>query len=364
MSKEESLRDRIVELEKELAIRTAHLDLSTDGYFDWDLRSPDFEYLSPKFWKTFGYNPDEKKHSPQEWRRIVHPDDLALATKAFEEHISTGKEYNITIRYRHSEGHWEWVICRGQAIFDDQGNLERFVGAHQSITKLKQAQEDLEEFAYHAAHDLQEPLRKISAFGERLQKHSEGLPDRAKMYLDRMMGASQRMSVLIDDLLKYARITRENDEMGDVDTETVIRDLLDDFELKLESAGATVTLEGLEPILGHGVHMRQLFSNLIGNAIKFRSPNRPLEIEIEGHRLGPLLEITVSDNGIGFENQYKDRIFKIFHRLHGREEYPGTGVGLALCRRIVEKMGGSISAEGDPGEGSIFTIALPRAPKI
>jgi PAS domain S-box-containing protein len=361
---EEDLKARIAELERELEIRTSHLDLATDGYFDWDLRRPDYEYLSPKFWTNFGYDPATKEHSPNSWKDIIHPDDAEMAIEAFNQHLGSGDEYLLEVRYRHIEGHWEWVVCRGQVILGEDGAPERFVGTHQSITKLKQAQEDLEQFAYHAAHDLQEPLRKISAFGERIQRHSEDLPDRAQMYLERMMGASQRMSVLIDDLLKYARITREDDEPIEVDVENVIRDLLDDFELKLEGAGATISLEGLEPVMGHRVHMRQLFANLISNSIKFRDKNRKLEIEIEGQRLGPMLEITVSDNGIGFEEQYKDRIFKIFHRLHGREEYAGTGIGLALCRRIVEKAGGSLSAEGDPGVGATFTILLPRAPHV
>ena len=360
----ERLRQRVAELEHELEVKTKHLDLATDGYFDWDLVNPDREYMSPKFWTNFGYDPDLKKHDPAEWQDIIHPEDKQTAIAAFEAHVQRGEEYHLTVRYRHAKGHWEHVICRGQVMPGPDGAPQRFVGTHQSITDLKRAQAALEQFAFHAAHDMQEPLRKISVFGDRLQKFEEDLPERGQKYLDRMLDATLRMSKLIYDLLKYARVNRGKPATESVDLNEVFNEVLDDYSTRLSECGGEVTLKELGHVEADWTQVRQLFQNLISNAIKFRRKDVPLEITVRAHQARGMLEVSVRDNGIGFEEKYKNKIFQVFQRLHGRSEYPGTGIGLAVCARIAESHGGTLDAHSEFGEGSVFVVTLPVAEKL
>jgi len=243
-------------------------------------------------------------------------------------------------------------------------DFERIYAIARDNTELKRAREALEQFAFHAAHDMQEPLRKISAFGERLQRYEEELPERGRMYLGRMLDASRRMANLIDDLLKYARVSREGTDMELVDLNEVFQEIMDDYANRLVEAGAEVTLQDLEPVLGDWTQLRQLFQNLVSNAIKFRRKSVPLQVTVRGRRLEGRLEVTVTDNGIGFEEKYREKIFQVFQRLHGRSEYEGTGIGLAVCARIAESHGGSIEARSEPGEGAVFVVTLPLAKKI
>jgi PAS domain S-box-containing protein len=356
----EDLERRLAQVEEELRIRTLHLDFATDGYFDWDMRNPAHEYMSPKFWTNLGYDPSMKKHDPSEWMNIIHPEDKEAAMAAFERHVKDGDAYRLTVRYRHARGHWEHVVCRGQVLRDEEGRPTRFVGTHHMITDLKRAESALEQFAFHAAHDMKEPLRKISAFGERLQKFRDVLPERGRLYLDRMLDASRRMSHLIDDLLEYARIGREGRDPVAVDLEDVLAEVVEDYSTKLKECGGRVSSEDLGVVEGDRTQLRQLFQNLLSNAIKFRRKDEPLMVTVRGEVKNGHVEVSFSDNGIGFEEEYREKIFQVFQRLHGRDEYEGTGIGLALCSRIVESHGGSIEARGSSGGGATFVFTLPR----
>ncbi len=231
-------------------------------------------------------------------------------------------------------------------------------------TRLHQSNRDLEVFASVASHDLQEPLRKITAFGDRLEEVSgEALDDRGRLYLSRMTAAAGRMQVLIDDLLQYARVSSRGRPLERLDLDQLIRQVLSDLETRIEESGARVELEPLPRVEADPSQMGQLFQNLIANALKFRHPERTPEVRISGRMVSdstrPWCEITVADNGIGFDQQYGERIFEVFGRLHGRTAYPGTGMGLAICRKIVERHGGTIEARGESGEGARFLIRLP-----
>ena len=248
------------------------------------------------------------------------------------------------------------------------------------ITKRKQAQDALlayanelersnreyQDFAYVASHDLQEPLRKIQAFGDRLaQRNVDKLDERSHMYLNRMQNAANRMQKLIVDLLSFSRITTEGSSFTVVDLNQTVNHAMSDLETKIEETSATIDLGELVEIEADETQMRQLFQNLIGNALKFAKPDIPPLIQINGRILpgSNLYEIRVADNGIGFEPQYQNRIFQVFQRLHGRREYEGTGVGLAICKRIVERHQGVITAESDLNEGATFIIQLPLTQK-
>lgn len=227
---------------------------------------------------------------------------------------------------------------------------------------LSESNRDLEEFAYVASHDLQEPLRKIQAFGERLQSRLDGHEDeRALDYLERMQSASGRMQVLIADLLSFSRVTTTGRELTPVSLADVVDSVLRDLEVAVSDSNAKIHIGSLPTVDGDRPQLQQLLQNLLGNALKFRSPDRDLEIWIEAVIIGSRWLISIRDTGIGFDQEYAEKIFMVFQRLHGRSTYEGTGVGLAICRKIVERHGGTIRAQGSPGQGATFLIDLPRS---
>jgi PAS domain S-box-containing protein len=232
--------------------------------------------------------------------------------------------------------------------------------------KLARSNSELEQFAYVASHDLQEPLRKIQAFGDRLKtKYEDGLGPEGLDYLSRMQNAAARMQVLIQDLLSLSRVTSNSKPFASVDLGDVVRTVVSDLEMRIQDAGGQVDIGALPVIFGDRGQMAQLFQNLIGNGIKFRKPGEKpvVKISSEIHALqngASGWQITVEDNGIGFDEKYRDRIFQIFQRLHGRAEYEGTGIGLAICRKIVDRHSGVITANSTPGAGAKFVILLPQ----
>ena len=245
---------------------------------------------------------------------------------------------------------------------------------HTDITELKdreaalaRSNRELEAFASIASHDLQEPLRKVEAFGDRLKrKYQPELGDDGKMYVDRMQSAVVRMRALINDLLDYSRVTTKGKPFEQVDLTEVLQDVVSDLEVRIEEVGGEVDFEQLPEIDADRTQLRQLFQNLIANALKFHCPDeRPrvmiqTEIVDSGRSVNQrCCRIDVVDNGIGFDMKYADRIFGIFQRLHSRAEFEGTGIGLATCRKIVERHQGEISVESACGEGTSFTIELP-----
>jgi light-regulated signal transduction histidine kinase (bacteriophytochrome) len=231
-------------------------------------------------------------------------------------------------------------------------------------TRLEASNRELTDFAYVASHDLQEPLRKIQAFGDRLRtKFASALGETGQDYLTRMADAASRMQTLITDLLSFSRVTTQAQPFAPVDLNQIALGVLSDLEVRIEQTQARVEVENLPTIDADALQMRQLFQNLIGNALKFNKPGQPPVIGVRGEvRNGstpPRLELVVSDNGIGFDQKYADRIFVIFQRLHGRGEYEGTGIGLAICKKIVDRHGGTIQATSAPGQGTKFAITLP-----
>jgi signal transduction histidine kinase len=227
--------------------------------------------------------------------------------------------------------------------------------------ELARSNAELEQFAYVASHDLQEPLRTVTNFVQLLAKRYRGRLDRdADDFIQYVVGGTVRMAQLIDDLLDYSRAGRADQPMKPTDCGETLAQAVANLDLSIRESGAVVRHDGLPTVIGNPSLLTQLFQNLIGNAIKFRSADRP-EIRVSAGRRGDEWLFSIQDNGIGIAPQYAERIFVIFQRLHGRSEYPGTGVGLAICKRIVTRHGGRIWVESQPGRGSTFYFTLPTA---
>ena len=227
--------------------------------------------------------------------------------------------------------------------------------------ELARSNAELQQFASSASHDLMEPLRKVAAFGDLLRKRAgDKLDPTSGEFLDRMQSAAVRMSKLIEDLLQFSRVFGDSRPFQKVDLGEVARGVVSDLERALTASGGVVTVSELPTIEAHPFQMRQLFQNLIANALKFRKPGEPPRIAVSWRRAQEgFFELVFEDNGIGFEEQYADKIFQPFLRLHTRQEYEGTGLGLAICRRIMMRHGGWITAKGELGRGSVFTVTLP-----
>jgi PAS domain S-box-containing protein len=287
------------------------------------------------------------------------------------------------------EGRPYWLLLHINPVFDDDGNLVNFIAIENEITtrkeieislrqevegamkKLRAMNEQLEvsnrellDFAYVSSHDLQEPLRKIQAFGDRLKSTcNDGLNEKGQDYLERMLNAAGRAQVLINDLLSFSRVTTQAKPFTPVDLSEILDGVLSDLEIRIEQTGATVERDHLPTIDADAMQMRQILQNLIGNALKFRQEGIAPLVQVRSRMLTKhgeeYCEIRVIDNGIGFEQKYTDRIFQIFQRLHGRGTYEGTGIGLAICRKIAERHGGSLLAESEPNQGATFIFTMP-----
>lgn len=230
------------------------------------------------------------------------------------------------------------------------------------MKKLQQTNQDLQDFVFMASHDIKEPLRKITAFGNILERdHSSCLGGEGKDCLDRMLNATERMQSLLKSLLDYSRVTRREERFTQVDLGAIVKEVLSDLETVIEKTGAKVQVSCLPTVEADPTDMRQLLQNLIGNALKYhREASKPI-VKVSSASIGTeFYEILVEDNGIGFEEKHLDRIFAPFQRLHGRSsQYEGTGIGLAICHKIVERHRGIITARSTPGAGTTFTVKLP-----
>jgi light-regulated signal transduction histidine kinase (bacteriophytochrome) len=237
--------------------------------------------------------------------------------------------------------------------------------------KLERSNRELQDFAQVASHDLQEPLRKILSFGDRLKtKAGESLDEDSQDYLQRMCNAAARMQILITDLMAFSRVEIKGQAFVTTDLGVIAREVSADLETRIEQAGGHVTIEELPTIDADPMQMRQLLQNLIGNSLKYYRAGVPPVVRIYSQKPAArrpeslddarqFCEIFVVDNGIGFDEKYLDRIFTVFQRLHKKGEYEGTGVGLAICRKIVDRHNGTITARSSPGQGATFVVTLP-----
>lgn len=303
----------------------------------------------------------------------------------FKQVVESGEIQELEVWYReHSRNHWFYVLLaqRGNSItatFHNISDLKRYEGElKKKIEELEHSNAELQQYAYAASHDLQEPLRKIQIFSNYLEEtQRDRLDESGKVHLTRIVNAAARMSTLIKDVLNYSRIKQE-DAFTETDLQGVVQKVLRDLDLLIAQKSAQVEVGSLPIIEAVPVQMTQLFYNLINNALKFSYPDRPPHIHITAVKLSPeavtahsglnpalsYYEISCKDNGIGFDQKVADQMFGLFKRLVDRHQYPGSGIGLALCKKVVVNHQGSIVAESVPGEGAIFRIYLPERQRI
>ena len=344
------------------------------------LHAPDgrYRYVSPSVERVLGFEPGELVGAdPYD---LFHPEDAERIRHDTHARLLRGETYAVaTYRMRTKGGDYVWLETMSQVLPGEDGAIEQILTSSRDVGErveaaqmlartnaaLKQRNRELQDFAYVASHDLQEPLRKIRAFAGLMQEdYADAVDETGLYYLDRMQDAATRMSTLISDLLSFSRVTTQARPFEAVDLNEALRDVLSNLEILIGEVGGRVEAEPLPTIEADGTQMRQLLQNLIGNALKFRRPEVPPVVRVsarleEGAAGADVCRLSVADNGIGFDEKYLDRIFTPFQRLHSRSAYAGTGIGLAICRRIAERHGGTLTATSAPGEGSTFVAVLP-----
>ncbi|MFC1671887.1 ATP-binding protein, partial [Planctomycetota bacterium] len=304
-----------------------------------------------------------------------HFDEIGVLVDRFNEMVTEVEKREAQLRESNVrlEAAVEERTSALQGEIDERQNTEAEL--MQYAQKLEHSNQELQDFAYITSHDLQEPLRKIQAFGDRLKtKLGDALTDQTSDYLSRMQDAAKRMRTLITDLLEFSRVTTNAKPFEMTSLKGIVDDVLSDLEIAISKSNARVQVGALPTLQADPLQMRQLFQNLIGNALKYCAQDTPPEVVVscampqsdtmvkfhkKAMESGGICEIRVKDNGIGFEQKHAGRIFGMFQRLHGRGEYQGSGVGLAICRKIVERHNGTITAESVPNEGSTFRVRLP-----
>ncbi|MCG8556596.1 MAG: PAS domain-containing protein [Proteobacteria bacterium] len=476
---------------------------SLDGIWYWDLENTENEWMSPRFWQVFGYDPAEKKHLTSEWQSMIHPDDLKLALENFRKHCDDPDHpYDQTVRYRHKDGSTVWVRCRGLVIRDSAGKPIRMLGAHTEVTKREQtlqalrASEErlahaqdatslgmfdwdirsdnaectdryfalfglppsdrmpsekqwlemvhpcdrervaaelrqslsertpydteyrvvwpdgsvhwvgckaklfaddrgpyrmigtladitarkqaeielhrkrreletaiaqLESFSYSVSHDLRAPLRAIDGFATALlEDHSDAMDSEGNRLLQIIVRNTKKMGQLIDDLLAFSRMSRRAVEPGRVNMHALARAAYEHTMSQEPNRRVELRLGPLPNVLGDPAMLRQVWINLLGNAVKYTRPRDRAVIEVNGASDDREARFSVRDNGVGFDTRYAHKLFGVFQRLHKERDFEGTGVGLALVQQILERHGGRIWADSEVGSGATFEFALPR----
>ena len=355
-----------------------------DGLWDWNLQTNEL-YLS-KQWKTMlGYDDIEISNNIDEWEKRVHPEDLKRAQEAIQNYLNkTTKVFSIEHRLQCKNGSYKWINSRGKIIsWTDDGKPLRFIGTHNDITdhkkvegeikslnqtlehrvfertaQLQSANKELESFSYSISHDLRAPLRAIFGFSQIIsQRHKDSLNAEGRQYVDYVVDASIRMEQLINDLLSYSRLGRAGVTLVPVALTKIIDDVYSDFKAELKEINGTFETDNeLPTILGDDSLLHQIFSNLIGNAIKYRRAEVPLKINIQSEPIAEGYQVKVIDNGIGISDKHYDKIFNVFQRLHSETKYSGTGIGLANVKKAVTLLRGTIQVESIVNSGSIFII--------
>ncbi|WP_246126020.1 ATP-binding protein [Bizionia myxarmorum] len=380
--------NELLKLNEQLVIRNSILtdaeSIAKIGSFSWYIESNTTE-ISDNFYRMLGHEPGEFESNLESFRNFVHPDDLELYDKKGEISIQGLVSDEFMYRVITKNGEIKFLNTNGQFI--DKNGSKVMIGVVQDVTQtisdaeelrrsnldLQQSNLELESFNRVASHDLQEPLRKIQLFISRIEDvDGAAFSEKGTTYFDKVKKAALRMQGLIQNLLAYSRIDSSKTDLDHIDLNDVLDKVQEDLATTINDTQAEITSENLPQIKGVFFQMEQLFANLIGNALKYKSNTEAPIIQLQSEKVAAselpdkslgkskfYYKITCTDNGIGFDSKYSDKIFEVFQRLHQKTEYSGTGIGLAICRKIVENHNGYIYATGKLGAGAQFVIFLP-----
>lgn len=341
------------------------------GIWSWEVGTEEPTF-STNYFNILGV--ERQSLSFEDFLDLLHPDDRQSVHDEFIRVLREGGQFEAEFRVQTADGLERWIMGRGRVFTDETGMPQRMTGIISDITEHKQYEDELkttlddlarsnrelEQFAYVASHDLKEPLRMVASYLRLLEKkYGERLDEKAGQYIHFAVNGAERMDRLIDGLLRYSRITSRSADFVIVDTNAVFAEAVANLEQSIRESGAEVTRDGLPQVKGDEVQLMMLMQNLIGNALKYRKKGLPPRVHVTAKREGREWVFAVRDNGIGIAPEHHGRIFQIFQRLHTQEEYQGTGIGLASCKKIVEHHRGRIWLESIPGEGSTFFFSIP-----
>ena len=356
--------------DRDAAVKHRWLDsietLAGVGYWRVDISTSEL-FWSPQVFRIHARDPALGPPKLEDAMDYYHPDDRELVREHIERAVRDRSPFRFELRLLLESGELRWVEAAGQCQTDKTGNAIALVGAFQNVTErrkvltaLQRKNEELEQFAFVASHDMKEPIRMVWSYAERFQQRcANQLDERGHRYLTHILDGARRMDDLLRDLLEFARVGHATEPPTPVSLHEIVTQVRQDLEPLLHDSGAVVAVTQLPVVSGYSTKLHRLFLNLVQNAIKFRS-QRPPMIRISGEERASDWVISVVDNGIGFKMEDADRIFLPFQRLHTRSEYEGSGIGLAVCKKIVHIHGGSLRATSSPGAGSCFSFNIPK----
>lgn len=395
-------------VEEELNVSNAQLNIAQEiakvGHWEWEVATGRVVW-SRELYKMFDLD-DTTQLSYEQYLTHIHPDDKTFFQRTIEQALAERRYPDLTHRIVTARGTEKIVYAKGEVIVDDAGKVLRMIGTAQDVTEQSAAQQqlvertreledtnaELQKFAYVASHDLKEPLRKILTFSSLLEKDvHDKLSENGRVYMDKIVHSAERMQRLIDDILHFSSLRVSKTDYEPTDLAAVLAQVLSDMEVKIATTGTIIRADSLPMIEAVPSQMRQLLQNLLSNAIKFRkedvapiidvrcrllradealstsTPDENKPATANGFALSwareAFVRISIADNGIGFDESYAEKIFEIFQRLHTANKYEGTGIGLAICKKIVDNHHGVLRADSRPGEGTTFVITLPLSQK-
>ena len=327
-----------------------------DGYIDYVNRQ----------WLDFSGLPTGQLLG-QNWAQIVHPDDVEDNVALWRHSVETGEPVHLEHRVRRADGKYRWHLTRAHAMRDTDGNIVMWIGSateiHEQKEKeqaLRRANDDLQQFAYSASHDLREPIRNVTVYSEMVaSRYKDVIDSEGQMFLGFLVEGGRRLAMLVNDLLAYTSAGTAELPEARVDANAVLKYSLASLAEAIRESSAEVTSDALPQVYIGEAHLQQVLQNLIANALKYHDANPP-RIHISAVRHSADWCFSVQDHGIGIDPQYKEKIFGVFKRLHTDRNFGGTGIGLAICKRVVERYGGRIWVESEPGKGATFFFTIPR----
>jgi PAS domain S-box-containing protein len=353
--------------------------LAKMGSWEWIIADNQI-FWSDELYRIFDIDRNDFIANYEGYLCFLHPEDKERVNAIVASCLETYEPFSYECRIITGNGTNKMIYAKGRAILNEKNELVKMQGIAQDITENKQKEKELkklndelkkkaeelaasnrelEQFAYIASHDLQEPLRMVSSFLQLLEKkYKDQLDTAAQQYIDYAVNGADRMKILILDLLQYSRVSTNKEISTETDTREVVSQVLNDLSQKISESNAIIEVGKLPVIIANTTQLTQLFQNLIGNGLKYNTSEVP-KMEIGCERKGNYWQFHIRDNGIGIDPKFYQRIFIIFQRLHNKSQFSGTGIGLAICKKIVDRHGGKIWVESQPEQGSVFYFTLP-----